>query len=131
MNEIVCMSCHNCLPADLAACPGCGSNLVLDGDGKNVIDRLQPNCLIHRYEGSDLLEPAVIIKETKANCKVATKLKEFAKPVTVPKSKVYAFDQKVLGAIQALRNERTATMYRYDQQIQNHWQSLKEYQPPR
>jgi len=127
MNEIVCMSCHNYLPADLAACPDCGSELILDGDKKNVIDRLQPNCLIHRYEGSDLLEPAVLIKETKANCKVATKLKEYSKPLTLPKAKVYTFDQKILGAIQALRNERTATMYRYDQLIQAHWQSLKPY----
>ncbi len=129
MSEIVCMSCHSYLPTDLAACPGCGSELVLEGDSKNVIDRLQPNCLIHRYEGSDLLEPAVVLKETKANCKVATKLKEYAKPVTIPKSKVYAFDQKVLGTIQSLRNERTATMYRYDQLIQTHWQSLKQYEP--
>lgn len=96
MNEIVCMSCHNCLSADLSACPGCGSEIVLDGDSKNVIDRLQPNCLIHRYEGSDLLEPAVILKETKANCKVATRLKEYSKPITVPKVKVYTFDQKIL-----------------------------------
>ncbi len=127
MNEIVCSSCYQCLPADLAACPGCGSQLVHEGDNKNVIDRLQPNCLIHRYEGSDLLEPAVIIKETKANCKVATKLKEYIKPVTIPKSKVFAFDQKILGAIQALRNERTATMHRYDQLIQAHWQNLKQF----
>jgi hypothetical protein len=128
MNEIVCMSCHNCLPDDLSSCPDCGSEIVLEGDSKNVIDRLQPNCLIHRYEGSDLLEPAVILKETKVNCKVATKLKEYAKPVTVPKVKVYTFDPKTLGAIQALRNERTATIHRYDQLIQVHWQNLKLYQ---
>lgn len=127
MNEIVCMSCHNYLPTDLAVCPGCGSTIILDGEQKNVIDHLQPNCLIHRYEGSDLLEPAVLIKETKANCKVATKLKEYAKPLTLPKGKVYTFDQKILGAIQALRNERTATMYRYDRLIQSHWQNLKPY----
>lgn len=129
MSEIVCMSCHSYLPVDLAACPSCGSEIILGGDNKNVIDRLQPNCLIHRYEGSDLLEPAVLLKTTKANCKVATKLKEYAKPVTIQKNKVYAFDQKILGAIQALRNERTATMYRYDQLIQAHWQNLKQYEP--
>lgn len=130
MNEIVCKSCHNYLPGDLTACPDCGSTLIFDGESKNVIDRLQPNCLIHRYEGSDLLEPAVLIKETKTNCKVATKLKEYAKPLTVPKVKVYQFDQKILGAIQSLRNERTATMYRYDRLIQAHWQTLKPYTPP-
>lgn len=128
MNDIVCMSCHNCLPANLSACPGCGNEIILDGDNKNVIDRLQPNCLIHRYEGSDLLEPAVILKETKTNCKVATKLKDYSKPLTVPKIKVYTFDPKILGAIQALRNERTATMYRYDQLIQAHWQNLKPHE---
>lgn len=127
MNNIVCMSCHNCLPADVTACPGCGTEIIYDGEHKNIIDRLQPNCLIHRYEGSDLLEPAVLIKETKANCKVATKLKEYAHPVTLPKNKVYSFDPKVLGSVQALRNERTATMYRYDQLIQSHWQNLKPY----
>lgn len=129
MNEIVCMGCHHYLPDNLTACPGCGGELIFAGDNKNVIDHLQPNCLIHRYEGSDLLEPAVILKETKANCKVATKLKEYAKPLTIPKGKVYSFDQKTLGAIQALRNERTATMYRYDQLIQAHWQNLRQYNP--
>ena len=127
MNEVVCMSCHNCLPDDLSACPGCGSAIILTGESRNVINRLQPNCLIHRYEGSDLLEPAVILKETKLNCKVATRLKEYAKPVTIPKSKVYAFDQKILGTIQALRNERSATIHRYDQLIQAHWQNLKSF----
>lgn len=127
MHEIVCMNCHNCIPAAPGACPGCGSELVLDGDSKNVIDRLQPDCLIHRYDGSDLLEPAVLLKTSKINCKVATKLKEYAKPLTLPKNKIYTFDQRILGAIQALRNERTATMYRYDQLIQSHWQQLKPY----
>lgn len=127
MNEIVCMQCHHYLPADLSACPSCGSEIILAGEKKNVIDRLQPNCLIHRYEGSDLLEPAVLIKETKANCKVATRLKEYAKPVTLPKNKVYNFDQKILSSVQSLRNERSATMYRFDQMIQSHWQNLKPY----
>lgn len=79
------------------------------------------------YEGSDLLEPASVIKEGKVNVKVATKLKEFACPITVPKSKVYAFSQTSLGAIQALRNERTAAIMRYDKLIQSHWQQLKPY----
>lgn len=130
MDGIVCEGCHTWLALELAACPGCGSNLVRDGDGKNVIDRLQPDCLIYRYEGSDILEPAVLIKEGKTNVKAATKLQEYSKPVTVPKSKVYAFDQKILGSIQALRNERTATVMRYDQLIQSHWQHLRPYKPP-
>jgi hypothetical protein len=112
---------------DAGNCPGCGQNVVLEGEGKNIIDRIQPDCLLHRYEGSDLLEPAVIIKEGKTNIKAATRLKEYATPVTVPKQKVYAFDQSALSAIQALRNERTATIMRYDRQIQSHWQHLKPY----
>jgi hypothetical protein len=127
MEGVVCGHCHSWLPVNAAACPGCGGDVVLDGDGKNVIDRLQPDCLIHRYEGSDMLEPAVVIKEGKANIKAATRLKEYSHPVTVPKEKVYAFDQTILGSIQALRNERTATMMRFDRQIGSHWKHLKPY----
>lgn len=127
MEGVVCSNCHSWLTVSKAACPGCGDAVVLEGDGKNVIDRLQPDCLIHRYEGSDMLEPAVVIKEGTVNVKAATKLKEYAHPVTVPKSKVYAFDQGILGSIQALRNERTATIMRFDQQIGSHWKNLKPY----
>jgi hypothetical protein len=129
MEGIVCAHCHSLLDVDVPVCPGCGGPVVLDGAGKNVIDRLLPNCLIHRYEGSDLLEPAVVIKEGKTNIKAATRLREYAHPVTVHKSKVYAFDQDILGTIQALRNERTATIRRFDQQIGSHWQQLKPYNP--
>jgi hypothetical protein len=129
MDGVVCNSCHTWLMTALDSCPGCGCQIMLEGDGKNVIDRIQPNCLIHRYDGSDLLEPAVIIKEGKVNVKVATKLKDYGSPVTVPKSKVYSFNQGILSSVQALRNERTATIMRYDQQIQAHWQNLKPYKP--
>lgn len=127
MDGVICANCHTWLNTVADACPGCGSGIVLDGEAKNVIDRLQPNCLIHRYAGSDLLEPAVFIKEGKVNCKVATKLKEYPNPVTVPKNKVYSFNQDTLSAIQALRNERTATIMRFDKLIQSHWQNLKPY----
>ncbi len=127
MDGVICSNCHSWLTAEGNNCPNCGSEIILDGDGKNVIDRIQPNCLIHRYAGSDLLEPAVIIKEGKTNLKVATKLREYSNPVTVPKTKVFAFNQDILTAIQALRNERTATIMRYDQLIQTHWQKLKPY----
>lgn len=127
MDGIVCAGCHSWLAADLTACPGCGLAVVLEGEAKNIIDRIQPNCLIHRYEGSDMLEPAVFIKQGKTNARVATKLKEYAKPVTVPLSKIYTYDQNILSSIQALRNERTATVMRYDQLIQQHWQRLKPY----
>lgn len=129
MEGIVCANCHSWLTLDTPACPGCGEAVVLDGAAKNVIDHMQPDCLIHRYEGSDMLEPAVVLKEGKTNIKAATRLKEYAQPVTVPKSKVYAFDQEILGSIQSLRNERTATIRRYDRQIESQWQQLKPYKP--
>jgi len=129
MDGVVCASCHIWLIPESASCPGCGNSVVLEGEDKTVIDHLQPNCLIHRYEGSDLLEPAVVIKVGKSNIKAATRLKEYEKPVTVPKHKVFSFDQNLLSSIQALRNERTATIHRYDHLIQSHWQHLKPYNP--
>lgn len=127
MDGVICSTCHTWLPLDLPSCPGCNSAIVLDGESKNVIDHIQPDCLIYRYDGSDLLEPAVVIKACKTNLKVATKLKEYTKPVTIPKQKVYAFNQNILSSIQALRNERTATINRFDRLIQSHWQNLKPY----
>jgi hypothetical protein len=127
MAEVICTTCYTRLTDEILSCPECGETIVREGNEKNIIDRLTPNCLIHRYDGSDLLEPAVIIKEGKANIKVATKLKEYKNPITVPKTKVFTFDQNILSTIQALRNERTATIMRYDQSIQSHWQHLKPY----
>jgi hypothetical protein len=100
---------------------------MLEGDDKNVIDSIQANCLINRYDGSDLLEPAIVLKEGKVNLKVAAKLKDYSAPITVRKDRVYTFNQDVLSSIQSLRNERTATIYRYDELIKTHWQSLKPY----
>lgn len=127
MDGYVCAGCHALITTPVSVCPGCETALVYDGSEKNVIDRLEPNCLIHRYEGSDMLEPAVLLKVAKTNVKVATKLREYPQPVTVPKSKVYTFDPNVYSKIQALRNERTATIGRYDQLIKAHWQHLKPY----
>jgi len=128
MDGIICAGCHTWLTVDFQHCPNCNTAICLDGENKNIIDRLQPNCLIYRYDGSDILEPAVIIKESKVNLRVATKLQEYSKPVVVSKQNVYAFNQSILSAIQALRNERTATMIRYDQLIKSHWQNLEPYQ---
>ncbi|MDL2280493.1 hypothetical protein LJC10_01385 [Selenomonadales bacterium OttesenSCG-928-I06] len=123
----VCANCFQSIEENSSNCPACGTNVIFDGENKSVIDRIEPNCLIHRYEGSDLLEPAFLIKEARANCKVATRLKEYPKPITVPKSKVYKFDDKILGSVKALRNERTATMYRYDQLIGKHFEKLQPF----
>jgi hypothetical protein len=129
MDGVVCTNCHTWLPLSESACPGCHTPIIYDGSDKNVIDCIEANCLINRYEGSDLLEPAVVLKEGKVNLKVATKLKDYAAPVSVRKDRVYAFNQDVLSSIQALRNERTATIYRYDELIKTRWQSLKPYKP--
>jgi len=128
MDGFVCSSCYTWLALQHTDCPSCGIPVILAGAQKNVIDHLQPNCLIHRYDGSDMLEPAVIVKEGKTNMKVATKLKEYTRPVTVSKQKVYRFDQNLLSSIQALRNERTATINRFDIMIQSHWKKLETYQ---
>lgn len=127
MDGIICVSCHTWLTSDLTNCPTCNTTLFLDGKDKNIIDRIQPNCLIYRYAGSDILEPAIVLKQSKVNLRVATKLQEYNAPVVVAKQNAYAFNQPILSAIQALRNERTATMMRYDQLIQSHWQHLQPY----
>ena len=127
MEGIVCSICHSWLTAATDSCPSCSMPLILSGENKTVIDRLEANCLIHRYDGSDLLEPATIIKEGKTNLKVATKLREYPHPVTVPKHKVYHFDSQVLSTIQALRSERTTAITRYDDLIKSHWQKLQPY----
>jgi len=127
MSEFICNHCYTWLTSDLTQCPNCDTTISLDGDSKNIIDCIEPNCLIYRYEGSDILEPAVIIRQSKANVRVATKLQEYNAPVVVSKHNVYAFNQDILSAIQALRKERTATIVRYDQLIQTHWQHLDPY----
>lgn len=127
MDGVVCTNCHTWLPLSEPNCPNCSTPIVLEGTDKNVIDSVMADCLINRYDGSDLLEPAVVLKEGKVNLKVATKLKDYESPVSVRKDKVYHFNQEVLSSIQALRNERTAAMLRYDELIKAHWQSLKPY----
>ena len=127
MEGIVCSICHSWLTAATDSCPSCSMPLILSGENKTVIDRLEANCLIHRYNGSDLLEPAIVIKEGKTNLKVATKLREYPHPVTVPKHKVYHFDSQVLSAIQARRTERTAAIACYDDLIKSHWPKLQPY----
>lgn len=127
MDGVVCTNCHTWLPLEESNCPSCSTPIILEGTEKNVIDSVEANCLINRYDGSDLLEPAVILKEGKVNVKVAAKLKDYMKPVSVRRDKVYLFNQEILSSIQSLRNERTAAMLRYDQLIKAHWQNLKPY----
>lgn len=127
MSDIVCASCHAYFSDAASVCPSCGSELVYTGDGSNVITALSPNCLVHRMRGSDRLEPAVLLKEGRTNVKVATRLAEYARPLTVPKAETYKFSAELLAHIQSLRNERTAAVYRYDAQIASYWQMLSPY----
>ncbi len=127
MSEIVCSSCHACFSCGESICPSCHTTRIYTGDETNVITSFTPNCLIHRMRGSDRLEPAVLLKEGRTNVKVATRLAEYERPLTVPKSETYTFSADLLAHIQALRNERTAAMHRYDAQIAVYWQSLTPY----
>ncbi|MBO5244903.1 MAG: hypothetical protein J6B02_02260 [Selenomonadales bacterium] len=127
MTDIVCASCHDCFKSGASVCPSCGAELIYAGEDANVITSLAPDCLVHRLRGSDRLEPAVLLKEGRTNVKVATRLAEYAKPLTVPKSETYRFSAELLSHIQSLRNERTAAMHRYDAQIASYWQRLAPY----
>lgn len=127
MNEIVCASCHACFSYGAKECPSCHTKLIYTGDDMNIITGISPNCLVHRMRGSDRLEPAVLLKEGRTNVKVATRLAEYARPLTVPKAETYLFSADLLAHIQALRNERTAAIHRYDAQIASYWQSLTPY----
>lgn len=129
MDGVVCSKCSSYFPSSTTNCPGCGSSVILDGGEKNVIDQLSPNCLIHRYDGSDLLEPAVVLKSGRTNYKVAIKLQDYAKPISVPKHKVYLFDKNLLRAVQNLRSERTASVMRFEQQIASQWNQLQPFVP--
>jgi DNA-directed RNA polymerase subunit RPC12/RpoP len=127
MDGVVCSKCSSYLSITTASCPGCGSEIILNGKEKNVIDRVVPTCLVHRYDGSDLLEPAVVLKSGRSNYKVALKLQDYAKPVTVPKHKVYMYNQDLLSSVQSLRSERTASVMRFEQQIGSQWNQLQPF----
>lgn len=128
MLEFICDSCKAYVNSPAAICPQCQTKLIFDGAEKNIITDLVPNCLIHRYQGSDLLEPAVIVKEGKTNVKAAVKLKDLAKPLIVPKQEVFAMNPGLLTSITALRNERRETMDHYDYLIGVYWSQLTPYQ---
>lgn len=127
MNEVVCPVCHAYLDNMPIVCPACTHPLVYTGDERNVIISFKPNLLIHRYRGSDLLEMAVLIKEGRTNCKVATQLREYARPLTVKKSEVYTLDKTLLAAIESLRQERYDTMQQYDKKMADYWHRLTPY----
>lgn len=128
MFEFICDSCKTYVNSPTDICPQCQIKLIFDGTGKNITTALEPNCLIHRYQGSDLLEPARIVKEGKTNVKVAVKLKDLVKPLIIPKQEVFALNPALLTSITALRNERRETMDHYDYLIGEYWEQLDPYQ---
>ncbi|MDU4959648.1 MAG: hypothetical protein E6X17_03155 [Sporomusaceae bacterium] len=127
MDGIVCANCSQFAPVTSAACPGCGSAFIRSGAQKNIIDQLEPNCLIHRYDGSDLLEAGTVLKKGKSNYKVALKLSDYTKPITVPRHKVYHYNPELFGAVQELRSQRAASSLQFEQQIGSHWSRLQPF----
>lgn len=127
MSEFICARCNAYFREAQAACPQCRTPLFYEGADKNVVDAFAPNCLVHRYRGSDLLEPALLLKVGKVNAKVAFHLKDIVKPVSVPKEEVFRLDEEVLHSINALRDERCETMRRFDERIGCCWQKLVAY----
>ncbi len=127
MPEQICAQCYTSVADQSTTCPGCGQKLFYTGNDKNVLDKLIPNCLIYRYEGSDMLEPALLVKACKTNAKVATNLREISHPITLSKDRVYSFDKSIFQSIQELRQQRTNIVQDFDQQIQTYWTKLTPY----
>lgn len=127
MSEFICARCSAYFQAARELCPQCQTALFYEGEDKNVVDALAPNCLVHRYRGSDLLEPALLLKVGKVNAKVAFRLRDIARPVSVPKEEVFRLDEAVLASINALRDERCEEMRRFDERIGTCWQKLVAY----
>ena len=125
LSEFICNACLHYIETATKQCPHCQTELIFSGDQKNITDELIPNCLIHRYDGSDLLEKGRMIKEGKVNNKVVLKLKDFTRPLSIPKNKIYAFDPSILSSIDALRQERKEVMEHYDFLIGEYWDRLE------
>lgn len=118
--------CRNCFSPNTAptCCTQCGSMFVTEGTNKNIIDTFVPTCLAHRYEGSDLLEPAAIVKEGKRYFYVATQLMEYAHPTKVPKERVFKYNQALLDDVNKLRKERRDYVADIDTRMHVLWSQL-------
>jgi hypothetical protein len=119
--------CENCFSPNTITqcCTQCGVPFVLEGESKNVIDHFVPTCLVHRYEGSDMLEPAAIVKEGKRYYHIATRLMEYAHPTKVAKEKVFHFDPHLLEQVNALRQERREYIDELDARMAQVWSNLQ------
>lgn len=124
MNIVI---CRNCLSpnAPSSHCTQCGTTFITEGGNKNIIDKFEPTCLVHRYEGSDLLEPAAVVKEGKRYFYVATQLLEYARPAKVPKTRVFNFNQALLDSVNQLRKERKEYVATIDARMAALWTQLE------
>lgn len=127
MTEAVCRHCRTYLAEPLAVCPVCASPLIYIGEDQSVIRTLPADCLVHRYRGSDLLEPAAILSEGRTNIKIATRLADYNRPLTAPKRETYVLDRALLSQINDLRAERRRAVEAYDEKIAACWQHLTPY----
>lgn len=124
MHIVICQNCNS--PNSAATCcTECGSMFITEGTNKNTIDTFIPTCLVHRYEGSDLLEPAVVVKEGKRYLYVATQLLEYAHPTKVPKERVFKYNQTLLGDVNQLRKDRKDYVAAIDTRMSALWSQLK------
>lgn len=119
--------CQNCFSPNTTStcCTQCGSMFVTEGPEKNVFDTFKPTCLVHRYEGSDLLEPAAIVKEGKRYLYVATALLEYARPTKVPKERVFKYNQALFENVTNLRQERRNYVAAMDTRMAGLWSQLE------
>lgn len=127
LSEFICNHCSNYINTEEKICPYCQSKFIFSGENKNITDKFIPNCLVHRYDGSDLLEKGRILKEGKVNNKIALKLKDFKHPITVSKDKIYDLNPEILASIEALRQERKEVMEHYDFLIGEYWHQLDPF----
>lgn len=125
MNILVCQNCFSPNTTDACSCTKCGSMFETEGTRKNIIDTFEPTCLIHRYEGSDLLEPAAIVKEGKRYLYVATQLLEYAHPTKVPKERVFKYNPDLLSNVDQLRKERRNYVEAVDSRMAELWSQLQ------
>jgi len=124
MDIVICKQCY--MPNTVSpCCLECGTPFVMEGEEKNIIDQLVPTCLVHRYDGSDMLESAAIVKEGKRYYHVATKLIEYAHPAKIPKNRVFQLNEGLLAQINQLRQERRDYINTIDAQMAQLWTGLQ------
>lgn len=124
MDIVICNQCY-APNTQNPCCTTCGVPLIREGTGKNVIDQLYPTCLVHRYDGSDMLETAAIVKEGKRYYHVATKLLEYSHPTKIAKNRVFQLNENLLAQVNQLRQERKDYVESIDTKMAELWTMLQ------